>query len=121
MSNINYKKTFWMNIVLSMFSLLGCVFFFFLNIAYIEARLSEKILNLTLLLAPSLTAIALYKNDKKLLYTLAFALNILLSIMLLFFLLRAIQHKSLDSTIIMLIFSAPFLITLFQLDKIRKS
>jgi hypothetical protein len=121
MSTVINKKTFWMNIVLSFFCLLGCLFFFFLNIDYVEARPSEKILNLTLLLAPSLTAIALYKNDKKLLCKIAFALNIVISIMLWLFLLKAIQHRSLDGVIIMLAFSAPFLVNVIQLNKIRKS
>ena len=119
MNNITYKKTFWMNFVLTIVFTLGCIFF--LKTGYVEARPSEKILNLILFLVPSVTAIALYKNDKKLLLKLAFALNILISIMLWLFLLRAIQQRSLDGIIIMLVFSAPFLINVAQLNKIRKS
>lgn len=119
MTNIIYKRLFLMNFILSLFFLLGCLLF--LKTGYVEARPSEKILNLTLFVVPSLTAIALYKNDKKLLCKMTFALNIVISIMLWLFLLKAMQHRSLDGIIIMLAFSAPFLINVIQLNKIRKS
>ncbi len=121
MNKIIYKKTFWMNIVLSVFFLLGMFFFLFINIDYVEARLSEKAFNVLISLTPILTAITLYKNDTKLLFKLTFILNIVVSVTVILFLIKAFKHQSIDMIIFMLAWLVPFLINVTQLNKIRKS
>ena len=120
MSDFLYKRTFWMNLVLSIFFFLCSAFYFFLNIDYVEARLFGKIFNLTLLVTPIFTLITLYKNDTKLVCKLALALNIILSITLIALLIRAFGNYSNDKIIVMFVFATPFLINVKQLNTIRK-
>lgn len=121
LKTIRYKKTFWMNIVLSVFFLLGMFFFLFVNIDYVEARLSEKVFNVLLSLTPILTAISFYKNNTKLLFRMTFVLNIIVSIAIGLFLIKAFKHQSIDMIIFMLVWIVPFLINVIQLNKVRKS
>ena len=121
MNGVKYKKTFWMNFVLSIFFLLCSALYFFLNIDYVEARLIDKVFNLVLLFVPILTVVTIYKNDTNLLCKIAFSFNIILSITLLALLIRAIGNHSLDTIIIMFVFLTPLLINLKQLNKLRKS
>ena len=119
MNGVKYKKTFWMNFVLSIFFFLCSAFYFFLNIDYVEARLLDKIFNLTLVVTPLFTLITLYKNDSNLLSNLALALNILLSLTLMGLLIRAIRNHSIETMIGMFLFLMPFLFNVKQLIKIR--
>jgi len=122
MNNIVYKKTFWMNIGLSLFFTLGLFMFLFLNIDYVESRPSEKIMNVFLFIVPILSMITFYKNGQGLLLklTLILILNIGVLVLVCLFTLRSLYHQSWDSVIFMLILMTPFLFNVKQLIKLQR-
>ena len=113
---IMQKKTFWMNAILAVLATLGCFIFFFLNIDYVEARPSEKILNILTLVTPILTMVTLYKGN---LQKLSVIFNILILFILALFTLRAIYHYPDYSIITGLIWMTPFIINVKQLRQLN--
>ena len=120
MNNIIYKKTFWMNIVLSFLFLLGLFMFFFVNIDYVEARLSEKVMNIFLFIVPILSVITFYKNEHGFLLKLTLIMNVVVTVMIGLFTLRSLYHQSWDAIIFMVILMTPFLINVKQLIHLKK-
>lgn len=114
----NYKKTFWMNVVLSVLFTFGCFIFFFFNIDYVEVRPSEKILNVISWITPILTAITLYNGN---LQKLSLIFNALVLVILSLFTLRAIYHYPEYSVITGLIWMLPFVINVKELKELNLS
>lgn len=112
------KKTFWMNVTLSILFGLSCLIFFFLNIDYVEARPSEKILNLLSFIAPVFTAITFYKGS---LQKVSLLLNMLVIAGLSLFVLRALYRYPDYGIISELIWAVPYLINVKYLSKIIKN
>lgn len=116
MNHIKFKKTFWMNVVLTILAAFGCFMFFFINIDYVEARPSEKILNVLTLVTPILTMVTFYKG---LLQKVSLIFNILLLVTLALFTLRAVYHYPDYSISTGLIWMAPFLINVKKLRELN--
>jgi len=117
MKNIVYKKTFWMNICLSLFCVLGLLIFFFVNIDYVEVKLPEKIINILFTITPILTAISLYRNDQGALLKLSLTLNVCVAIIVILIALRSFYHQLWDAVLPMLIWITPCIVNLVQLSK----
>ena len=115
MGFIEYKKTFWMNVTLSILFGLGCFIFFFLNIDYVEARPSEKILNLLSFIAPVSTAITFYENKLK---KVSLLLNMFVIAGLSLLVLRALYRYPDYGVIAELIWAVPYLINVRYLRKV---
>jgi hypothetical protein len=120
MNRIVYKKIFWMNIGLSMFSFLIFTMFFGINIDYVEAKLWMKLLNVLILLAPILSAITFYKNNTNLLCLIALILNISILLSFLALIVMSVLHYSSDSIVFLLIWSTPLLVNVKCLIELRR-
>ena len=121
MQNITYKKTFWMNVGLFLLFSLGLFMFFFVNIDYVESKPIEKIMNVLLVLVPLLSLVTFYRNDQGLLLKVTLTVNILITLMVSWFLLRSAYHQSWDSVIFMLIWITPFVINVKQLNELKNA
>lgn len=121
MNKIIYKKLFWMNIGLSIFSLLVFVIFFGVNIDYVEAKLWMKLLNVLILLTPILSAITIYKNNKHSLCLVALITNISMLLSFLALIVMSALNYSSDSIVLLLIWSIPILVNFKCLNKLRRT
>lgn len=119
MKKIQYKKTFWMNVNLSFLSIFSCFMFFFVNIDYVEARLIDKVMSILFLLVPLLSLVTFYKNDNSYFYKITLLLNLVFSLIIVWFILRSLYHQSWDALIFLLIWVTPFLINIRQLNKLK--
>ncbi len=109
-----------MNVAISVLFSTGAIFFFFLNIDYVEARLTEKVFNIIVVLTPILTAVTLYKNDSSKLCKTTFFSNIIVLIAYSLWILRVIHRGELDAIITLVLFTAPFVINIAQLNSLLK-
>jgi uncharacterized membrane protein YccF (DUF307 family) len=116
---IKNKKTFWMNLALSLFATFGAFMFFLVNIDYVEARPSEKVFNLLFWTTPVLTMVTLYRDDRNILLKLSLALNLIYFLFFGYYALRLIYIHQYLVTIPMLIFMIPFGINIKQLLKMK--
>ena len=121
MNKIIYKKIFWMNIGLSLFSLLIFVVFFGINIDYVEAKLWMKLLNVLILLTPILSAITFYKNSTHTLCVLALISNISMLMSFLALIVMSALNYSSDSIVLLLIWSTPLLVNVKCLNELRRT
>ncbi len=121
MNKIIYKKLFWMNIGLSIFSLLVFVIFFGVNIDYVEAKLWMKLLNVLILLTPILSAITIYKNNTHTLCLLALITNISQLLSFLALIVMSALNYSSDSIVFLLIWSIPLLLNVKCLNELRRT
>jgi hypothetical protein len=119
MNKIIYKKIFWMNIGLSIFSFLIFVMFFGINIDYVEAKLWMKLLNVLILLTPILSAITFYKNNTHILCVLALISNISILLAFLALIVMSALHYSSDSIVFLLIWSIPLFLNVKCLNKLK--
>ena len=120
MNKIIYKKIFWMNIGLSLFSLLIFLVFFGVNIDYVEAKLWMKLFNVFILLTPILSAITFYKNSTHNLYIVTLISNtIILVAFLSLIAMSALQNTS-DSIIFLVIWLIPFALNVKYLNELKK-
>jgi hypothetical protein len=120
MFNCIHKKIFWMNIGLSIFSLLIFVIFFGINIDYVEAKLWMKIFNVLILLTPILSAITFYKNNTDTLCGLALISNISVLLAFLALIVMSALQYSADSIVFLLIWSSPLLLNVKCLNELRR-
>ncbi len=116
MKHIEYKKTFWMNLVASLFTILGAFMFLY---EYLEVSKYEKVFNALFWMTPLITMATLYKNDKSILLTLSLLLNLVFSLFFGYFALNFIYIHQYLVIIPMLIVMIPFGINLKQLLKMR--
>jgi hypothetical protein len=107
-----YKKTFWMNVILAILATLGCFMLFFVNIEYDEARTSEKILAIIMLITPILTMATFYKDSLK---KESLFFNILILFILGLFTFRSLYRYPEYPIIPVLIWMVPFIINVKQL------
>jgi hypothetical protein len=119
MNKIIYKKIFWMNIGLSLFSLLIFLVFFGVNIDYVEAKLWMKLFNVFILLTPLLSAITFYKNSTHILCVLALISNISILLAFLALIVMSALHYSSDSIVFLLIWSIPLFLNVKCLNKLK--
>jgi hypothetical protein len=120
MNKIIYKKIFWMNIGLSLFSLIIFLFFFGINIDYVEAKLWLKLFNVFILITPLLSAITFYKNiTHNLCVVTLFSNIIILAAFLSFIVMSFIQYSS-DSIIFLVIWLIPFALNVKYLNELKK-
>jgi hypothetical protein len=117
-SNIIYKKTFWMNVGLSIFSILGCLVYVFFLMGIEVVNKFEVVFDFFFLVTPILTVITFYKNEKGLINTISLVLNSIVLVIYSMFVLR-IGHISVDSLLSLLIWSIPFIINVKQLRELR--
>lgn len=121
MKKIQFNKTFWMNLNLSLLAIFTCFMFFFVNIDYIEARLIDKVMSILFLLVPIFSAVTFYKNNHGYFYKITLLLNLIFSLMIAWFALRNLYHHSWDSFIFMLAWMTPFIINVKQLIKTKNN
>lgn len=118
MNNITFKKTYWMNVGLSIFSILGCIFYLFFQMGLDVINKFEVVFDFFFLVTPITTVIAFYKNGKGLINTFSIVLNIIvLVIYCLFF--WNLRHESISSLSVMFLWMIPFIINLKQLRELR--
>jgi hypothetical protein len=121
MNKIIYKKVFWMNIGLSIFSILIFAMFFGINIDYVEAKLWMKLLNVLILLTPILSAITFYKNNTHTPCVLALITNISMLLSFLALIVMSALNYSSDSIVFLLIWSIPLLLNVKCLNELRRT
>ena len=119
MNQIQYKKTFWMNVGLSTFSILACLVYVFFLLGIEAVNKFEVIFDFFFLVTPISTVITFYKNEKGLINTISLVLNSIVLVIYCLFLIR-LRHNSVDSLLGLLIWSTPFIINVKQLYKLRK-
>lgn len=118
MNNIICKKTFWLNVGLSTFSVLGCLFYLFFQMGIEVVNKFELIFDFFFLVTPLTTVITFYKNQKGLINTVSIILNIIVLIIYSMFVLR-IGHISVESLATLFVWSIPFIINVKQLRELR--
>ena len=118
MNNIIYKKTFWMNVGLSIFSILGCLYYLIFEMGIEVVNKFEVIFDFFFLITPITTVIVFYKNEKGLLNTLSILLNIIVLVIYFLFFWK-LRHESITSLSVMFLWMIPFIINLKQLRELR--
>ena len=119
MNNIIYKKTFWLNVGLSIFSVIGCIFYLFFEMGIEVINKFEVIFDFFFLVTPITTVITFYNNGKGLINTVSIVLNIIVLVIYSMFVLR-VGHISIESLSTMFILLIPFVINVKQLYKLRR-
>ena len=120
MNKIIYKKIFWMNIGLSLFSLLIFLVFFGVNIDYVEAKLWMKLFNVFILLTPILSAITFYKNSTQNLCIVTLISNIIILVAFLSLIAMSALQNTSDSIIFLVIWLIPFALNVKYLNELKK-
>lgn len=118
MNQIQYKKTFWMNVGLSTFAILACLFYVFFLMGIEVVNKFEVIFDFFFLVTPISTVITFYKNEKGLINTISLFLNSIVLVIYCLFIIR-LRHNSADSLLGLLIWSIPFIINVKQLRELR--
>lgn len=119
MRDIQYKKMFWMNVVLSTFYVFGCLFYFIgINDNSYRVNVFEIICDLFFVITPVFTVIAFYKS---IFVGTSLILNIFTSVIYIGFVgsMLTIKLGSIIDLITMLVVSIPFLVNVKVLYKIR--
>ena len=120
MKNITYKKTFWMNVGLSIFSILGCLFYLLFMMGIEVINKFDVIFDFFFLVASIMAVITFYKNEKALINTASLVLNIIILVIFSLFIIR-LRHNSVESLLTLFVWSIPFIINVKQLRELRKT
>ena len=118
-NNIIHKKTFWMNVGLSIFSILGCLYYLIFELGIEEINKLEIVFDFFFLITPIMTVITLYENESTIFNKISLFLNIIV-LCIYFVIVWKLRHESITFMLPMFVWMTPFIINVKQLYKLRR-
>ena len=118
MNNTIYKKTFWMNIVISLLFILGLFMYFFVNVDYVEVTWLDKTIYVVWGCLLTSTITTFYKNDIGTVWKISVLFNLIILLGGLILFTKGLDEEyvgSIPTSLLMFIFSGINLKSLYQL------